>query len=109
LNVGSFNESSRQMLTDVAHAALFLPASSALATALGKGHIPNFLGLSSSILCNDPPISTATLKSHLDPTRKNQRSTKATKTALVPPKPKTCTEARANAFPSSQPNGTQNH
>jgi hypothetical protein len=59
-----------------AHASLFSPALSTLATALQKGYINNFPGLSLATLKKHPPQSTAMVKGHLDQTRKNVGSTK---------------------------------
>jgi hypothetical protein len=60
-----------------AHASLLSPTLSALSTALDKGCMPNFPGLSSRTLRNSPPRSAAMIKGHLDQARKNQRSAKA--------------------------------
>ncbi len=57
------------------HAALFSPVLGTLATALGKGYLENFPGISSRSLRKYPPLSAATIKGHLDQARKNQRST----------------------------------
>jgi hypothetical protein len=65
-------------LVAFAHAAIFSPALSTLATALDKGYIPNFPGLSSRTLQTHPPQSAAMIKGHLDQARKKQRSTNYT-------------------------------
>ena len=55
----------------------FSPALSTLSTALTKGYLTNFPGLSLQLLRKHPPHSVAMVKGHLDQTRKNQRSTQA--------------------------------
>jgi hypothetical protein len=80
-------------LVAFAHASLFTPTLSTLATALDKGYIPNFPGgLSSRTLRNHPPQLAAMIKGHLDQACKNQHSTKSTKqhstkSTLIPPDP----------------------
>ena len=59
-----------------AHATLFSPVPQTLQTALSKGYIHNFPGLSLQALKQHPPHTPATAKGHLDQTRQNQRSTK---------------------------------
>ena len=63
-------------LVAFSHAALFSPVLSTLSTALTKGYIPGFPGLSPQSVNKYPPHSIATHKGHLDQSRKNQRSTK---------------------------------
>ena len=63
-------------LVAFAHAALFSPALSTLTTALKRGFLPNFMGLTAKSLRKYPPHSVAMVKGHLDQARKNQRSTK---------------------------------
>ena len=58
-----------------AHVALFSPALSTLSTALTKGYLTNFSGLSLQLLCKHLPQSFAMVKGHLDQTQKNQCST----------------------------------
>ena len=63
-------------LVAYAHAALFSPALSTLETALKRGYVRNFPGLTAKTLRRHPPRSVATAKGHLDQVRKNLRSTK---------------------------------
>ena len=67
-------------LVAFAHASLFSPAISTLQTALDKGYLPPIPGLTSKLLRKYPPTSSATIKGHLDTTRKNSKSTKQTTT-----------------------------
>jgi hypothetical protein len=60
-----------------AHATLFSPALSTLESALQKGFLTNFPGLTTQALRKHPPQSYAMVKGHLAHTRKNQQSTKA--------------------------------
>jgi hypothetical protein len=55
-----------------AHSSLFSPALSALATALDNNFVANFPGLSSRTFCKHPPHSAATIKGHLDQSRKTR-------------------------------------
>ena len=64
-------------LVSFAHGSLFSQALSTLATALGKGYLANFPGLSSRSLQSHHLLSAATTKGHLDQSRKSQRSTKS--------------------------------
>lgn len=61
-----------------AHAALFSPALSTLHTALHRGFLPTFPGLSIKSLRKHPPRSGAMIKGHLDQTRQNKQSTRQT-------------------------------
>ena len=70
------NQASPEHLVAFAHAALFSPAIRTLKTALDRGYLPPFPGLTSKTLAKYTPHSMATAKGHLDATRKNQRSTK---------------------------------
>jgi hypothetical protein len=63
-------------LVALAHAALFSPALTTMETALRKGFITNFPGLTQTTFRKYPPTSRAMVKGHLDQTRKNVRSTK---------------------------------
>jgi hypothetical protein len=65
-------------LVRFAHAALFSPALTALQKALDRNFIHDFPGLTSLTLRNYPPPSIATIKGHLDQSRKNQRPTNKT-------------------------------
>jgi hypothetical protein len=82
-------------LVAFAHAALFSPALSTLATALDKNFITNFPGLTPRSLRRYPPQSPAMVKGHLDQLRKNQKSTKPTQ---LPPEP---SEPDDEPFPES--------
>jgi hypothetical protein len=59
-----------------AHATLFSPALSTLATALAIGFLTNFPGLTTQSLRKFPPASVPMAKGHLDQARMNQRSTR---------------------------------
>jgi len=63
-------------LVQFAHQALFSPALSTLKTALRKGFLPPFRGLSTETLSKYPPNLEATMKGHMDATRQNLHSTK---------------------------------
>ena len=93
-------------LVSFAHSSLFSPVLSTLATALDKGYIPNFPGLSSRTLRKYPPHSAAMIKGHLDQSRKNQRSTKAT---LISPDPEPSSEPDIETFPHSPTSGERSH
>jgi hypothetical protein len=58
------------------HATLFSPALSTIESAIGKGYLTNFPGLTLRSLRQNPPRSIATTKGHMDQTRKNLRTTK---------------------------------
>ena len=75
-------------LVAFAHAALFPPSLSTLHGALARNFLPsNFLGLTTRYLTKHPPPSVAMIKGHLDQTRKNQCSTKASPAASPHPPP----------------------
>jgi len=61
-----------------AHGSFFSPAISTFQQALKKNYINHIPGLTERTLQNHPPQSVATIKGHLDQSRKNQRSTKQT-------------------------------
>ena len=63
-------------LVALAHASLLSPALSTLKTALDRGYLPDFMGLTSKTLTKSPPQSVAMIKVHMYQARKNQRSTK---------------------------------
>ncbi len=63
-------------LVALAHATLFSPALSTLQTALQKGYLTNFPGLTDPLLRKHPLQSIAMVKGHLDQTRMNYASTK---------------------------------
>ena len=90
-------------LVAFAHASLFSPALSTLHTALQRGYLPHFLGLTPKTLSKYPPQSVAMIKGHLDQSRKNQRSTK--------PKPATSTtdELSPFDFPASDATNERTH
>jgi hypothetical protein len=71
-------------LVAYAHAAMFSPALTTLETALTKGFLTNFPGLTAATLRRHPPTSIPMAKGHLDQTRKNQRSTKQPPTLIAP-------------------------
>jgi hypothetical protein len=68
--------STPEELVAFAHAALFSPAISTLETALTRGYLPPFPGLTRRSLHQHPPHSEATTMGHMDNKRKNIRSTK---------------------------------
>jgi hypothetical protein len=67
-----------------AHATLFSPVLSRLESAISKGFLTNFPGLTLAGLRRNPPQSLATAKGHQDQTRQNIRSTK-NKPTVIPP------------------------
>ena len=75
LNAVNFNATPAD-LVKFAHAALFSPAISTLKTALAKGYLPPFPGLTQESLNKYTPVSEATIKGHLAGKRKNLNSTK---------------------------------
>ena len=89
-------------LVAFAHAALFSPANSTMLTALQKGFLPPFQGLSVTTLRKYAPHSAATIKGHLDGVRQKMKSTKT-----VPPK--TIEEMLDEAFPSQLQTGERTH
>ena len=58
------------------HGAFFSPTTSTLEKAMKKGYIPKIPGFTAENLKKYPPRSAATIKGHLDQTRKNIKSTK---------------------------------
>ena len=58
------------------HTSLFSPTVSTLKTALRKGYLPQFPGLTLETLTKYPPKSMATEKGHMDAQRQGTRSTK---------------------------------
>ena len=74
----ALNSATPAELVAFAHATLFSNALSTLATALTRGFLPQFIGLTAKALRKHPPVSIAKVKGHLDQSRKNQRSTKTT-------------------------------
>jgi hypothetical protein len=90
-------------LVAFAHATLFSPALSTLQTALDRGFLPSFAGLTSKTLRKHPPQSVAMIKGHLDQTRKNQRSTKSS------PLPDHTATIPDEVFPTSEPDNTRTH
>jgi hypothetical protein len=92
-------------LVSFAHASLWSPALSTLATALDNNYVTNFPGLTSRTFRNHPPHSAATIKGHLDQSRKNQRSTKTTFNLI---EPDTAPED-LETFPSAPVDGARSH
>ena len=86
-------------LVAYAHAAMFSPALSTLEQALQKGYIRNIPGLTAQTLRRHPPRSVATAKGHLDQTRKNLRSTKATTRSTSTNSPKDTPDIDNDVFP----------
>lgn len=78
------------------HAALFSPAISTLTTALDKGYVHNFPGLSSKTIRKHTPFSAAMIKGHQDQGRKNVQSTKP-----KPPKPSSDKDTATPTEPSN--------
>ena len=97
-------------LVAFAHATLYSPALSTLATALKRGFLPQFLGLTPKSLRKHPPQSVAMIKGHMDQARKNQQSTKPT---TVPVPSLTDTSATSplpdDVFPQSEPDNVRTH
>ena len=80
------------------HATLFSPALTTLESALKKGYLTNFPGLTAKALRKYPPRSYAMVKGHLDQVRKNQGSTKPK------PMPETANDTcEDDAFPTDSP------
>ena len=65
-------------LVEFAHAEIFSPRITTLQKALDSNFLPPIPGLTVALLCRHPPNLIATAKGHMDQTRKNLRSTKAT-------------------------------
>ncbi|KAI2496142.1 hypothetical protein MHU86_18373 [Fragilaria crotonensis] len=97
-------------LVAFAHATMFSPALSTLKTALDRGYVPDFHGLTTKTLSRYPPLSVAMIKGHLDQSRKNLRSTKAhTTDAPVAPSPDDEDDDTSSHFPLSEPQNTRTH
>ena len=98
-------------LVAFAHASLFSPALSTLQTALDRGYLSDFQGLTATSLRKHPPQSIAMIKGHLDQARKNQRSTKprAAPSASPPPTATDTNTAPADHFPTSDPTNARTH
>ena len=94
-------------LVTFAHSSLWSPVLTKLATALTKGYLANFPGLSSRTLRHNPPQSKATIKGHLDQSCKNQCSTKAH--LITPDSAPANSELNTEAFPATSPSGDQSH
>jgi hypothetical protein len=86
-----------------AHGALGNPALSTMETALVKGFIPPFPGVTLKSFRKNPPRSEATTMGHVDNIRKNTRSTK--KTPKKPPLP----PADPYDFPPQPEDTTRTH
>ena len=98
------------------HATLFSPALSTLTTALNRGYLPDFHGLTAKTLLSYPPASVPMIKGHLDQSRKNLRSTKAkTNAANSSTRPHDKDEAAddddptSSDFPPSEPKNNRTH
>ena len=74
---------SPENLVALAHAALFSPALTTMETALRKGYLTNFPGLTTRSFRRYPPKSRATVKGHFDQTRQNIRSTQVRTTQPI--------------------------
>ena len=100
-------------LVAFAHASLFSPALSTLKTALDRGYLPDFPGLTSATLTKYPPQSITMIKGHMDQSRKNQCSTKPKlRTAMEPATTISDPDSpydSADAFPHSEPKNTRTH
>jgi hypothetical protein len=98
-------------LVAFAHATLFSPALSTLDTALSRGYLPHFIGLTAKTLRKYPPPSVAMVKGHLDQSRKNQNSTKKITSSPSDLSPDSTTEEHqpADAFPLSDPGNVRSH
>jgi hypothetical protein len=94
-------------LVAFAHGALFSPTLSTLGSALTKGFITNFPGLTVTTLRKHPPFSAAMVKGHLDQSGQNQRSTKPDLIPVddAPSLPKTDDDP----FPASPADGARLH
>ena len=73
---GAVGSATPAQIVAFAHAALFSPALSTLETAIQRGYLTNFPGLTARALRKHPPQSYAMIKGHLDHVHQNQRSTK---------------------------------
>jgi hypothetical protein len=79
------NQSTRPAdLVAFSHATLFSPPIKTLAEALRKEFIIGFPGLTKESLAKYPPQSMATIKGHLDQSRKNQKRKKSTQKQKQP-------------------------
>jgi hypothetical protein len=103
-------------LVAFAHATLFSPALSTLHSALQRGFLPDFQGLTAKTLSKYPPMSIPMVKGHLDQSRKNQRSTKPNNRldlSVVTPLLDTTDEVdpteHLTNFPDSNPNNERTH
>lgn len=67
------------------HGSLFSPSLSTVGIALGKEHTKTFPSLLLKSMREHPPMSKATIKSHLDQERKNKQSTNKNRPPLPPP------------------------
>jgi hypothetical protein len=78
-------QNTTQDMVKFMHAAFFSPALSTLEKAFHLGYIPEIPGFTASTLKKYPPFSTATVKGHMDQTRKNVRSTKSKENETIEP------------------------
>ncbi len=95
-------------LVAFAHVTLFSTPLSTLEKALWWGHVHEFAGLTLATLHKHPPISKATIKGHLDQTRKNLCSTKCAPPTTEPPT-SNAVSPNDNAFPPAIDNGERTH
>ena len=103
----NYGESAPELVA-FAHAALWSPAPSTIKTALEKGFLPPFPGLTTKTLNKYTPDSDATIQGHLDKARKNYRSTK-TKPKQDPFLNDATTETLADQFPVQPEDGKRSH
>jgi hypothetical protein len=77
-----------QQLTHFYHACLFLPVVSTLTTAINKGYVKGFPGLTAQRTCHHVQINDVTKKGHMNQTCQGQGSMHPT--LPTPPTPTTC-------------------
>jgi hypothetical protein len=87
----------------------FYPALSTLETALNKGFLHPFPGLTLSALRRYPPQSVTILKGHLDQIRKNLRSTKKEIKPPIPSPVSNTGDLDDDWFPASEPSNKWSH
>ena len=91
-------------MVQFSHAALNSPSLSTLTTAIQKGFVKGFPGLTATSLHKYPPTSVAMHKGHMDQTRKNQRSTKPKETESW-----ITIQPTSDNFPPNLANGKRTH
>ena len=84
------------------HACCFSPSLSTWTAAIDRGHFATWPNLTTTLIRQFPPTSTAMHKGHLDQSRKNQKSTKQkdTTTNHVPAKPTTSSPPEDSSTPT---------